>query len=68
MEMNIEKLNSIYKEEIKLIWITDIDQNYFYIKNGAKPQNVHLNANGLVAIAFNKEDTRKLYEIWKRNK
>lgn len=66
MKVDIKKLNDILKEEKPMIWITNINQSYFYIINGARPVDVNLNNNGLVAIAFMKEDTKELYEVWKK--
>lgn len=66
MKVDIKKLNDILKEENSIVWITNINQSYFYIINGARPVDVNLNNNNMVAIAFNKEDTKELYAVWKK--
>lgn len=66
MNEKFKKMNEMLEENKSLVWITNIEQSCFYIKNDIRPVDVYLNKNGLVAIAFKKEDTRAIYDVWKR--
>ena len=47
-----------------LIWITDMEQANFYMMKGAVAKGISKYKDDCIAIAFTKEDTKKLYKKW----
>lgn len=45
--------------------ISDRYQMFLYVKHGAYPKDIYVNGNDLVMV-FDKNETKDLYERWRR--
>lgn len=52
----------------KYVYITDIEQVKFYIKNGIQPLELTLSKNGWISYKYTKEETKNIYTKWKEIK
>lgn len=52
-----------------LVWITNIEQANFYINHGARVVGINQFKDGsYISVGFTKEETKKLYYLWKKQK